>query len=81
MALIGKSIIEINRGYITMPIYEYKCAKCGEKFELRRGISDSDRDIKCPVCGKESPKRLLSTFGTTSSCGISCAPGTSSGST
>ncbi|MFC1956341.1 zinc ribbon domain-containing protein [Chloroflexota bacterium] len=45
-------------------MYEYKCTKCGEKFELRRGINDSDRDIKCPVCGNESPNRLLSTFGT-----------------
>ena len=34
-----------------MPIYEYECRNCGEKFELRRGITDSDSEIKCPKCG------------------------------
>jgi putative FmdB family regulatory protein len=31
-----------------MPIYEYECTKCGEKFELRRNIADSDSDVKSP---------------------------------
>ena len=56
-----------------MPVYEYECTKCGERFELVRRISDSDSEIKCPKCGKESPKRVLSLFGTSSS--GSCAPG------
>jgi putative FmdB family regulatory protein len=64
-----------------MPIYEYECTKCGERFELRRGISDSDKEITCPKCGKEFPRRLFSTFGTTSSSGVSCAPTAPSGST
>ncbi|MFC1940740.1 FmdB family zinc ribbon protein [Chloroflexota bacterium] len=33
-----------------MPIYEYECPACGEKFELRRGIIDSDEEVKCPRC-------------------------------
>jgi putative FmdB family regulatory protein len=49
-----------------MPIYEYECRKCGERFELRRGMSDSDREIKCPKCGIEDPRRIISTFATTS---------------
>ncbi|HEY87854.1 MAG TPA: zinc ribbon domain-containing protein [Dehalococcoidia bacterium] len=64
-----------------MPIYEYECKKCGERFELLRSIKDNDNDIPCPKCGKESPKRLLSSFGTTSSVGTSCAPTIASGST
>lgn len=59
-----------------MPIYEYECPACGEKFELRRGITENDNEIKCPRCGAEKPRRVLSTFSTTSS-GGSCAPGAS----
>ena len=62
-----------------MPIYEYECAKCGEKFELRRGLTDSDSEIKCPKCGTEAPKRIFSSFATGGSTGgtlsQSCAPG------
>ena len=50
-----------------MPIYEYECTKCGEKFDLLRNITDSDQEIKCPRCGANSAKRILSLFGTTSS--------------
>jgi putative FmdB family regulatory protein len=56
-----------------MPIYEYECRSCGEKFELRRGIADSDSEIKCPKCGTENPRRVFSTFATTTF-GGSCAP-------
>lgn len=45
-----------------MPIYEYRCQKCGERFELRRSMADSDSEIKCPKCQAEQPKRLLSLF-------------------
>jgi putative FmdB family regulatory protein len=62
-----------------MPIYEYECVNCGERFELRRSIADSDKEIKCPKCGKEYPKRVVSMFGTTSS-GASCTPGSIGGS-
>jgi putative FmdB family regulatory protein len=57
-----------------MPIYEYECRSCGEKFELRRGINDSDVEIECPKCGVKNPHRVFSMFSTGSSNG-SCAPG------
>jgi putative FmdB family regulatory protein len=60
-----------------MPIYEYECKKCGEKFELRRGFNDLDEEIKCPKCGTKHPKRVLSNFMTGSSGSSSfpsCAP-------
>lgn len=56
-----------------MPIYEYKCPQCGEKFELRRSIADSDSDTKCPRCGSVEARRVLSLFATGSS-GTACAP-------
>lgn len=56
-----------------MPIYEYQCEECGENFELRRNIYESDSEIKCPKCQAEYPKRALSAFLTTSQ-GEDCSP-------
>ena len=56
-----------------MPIYEYECRNCGEKFELRRGITDDDSEIKCPKCEAANPRRILSVFSTGASGGV-CAP-------
>lgn len=50
-----------------MPIYEYECKDCGERFELHRKTTDSDSEIRCPKCGKKQPRRILSTFASTSS--------------
>jgi putative FmdB family regulatory protein len=56
-----------------MPIYEYECTTCGERFELRRGMTDSDSEIRCSKCGAECPRRIFSVFGMGSS-SESCAP-------
>ncbi|MBL7077556.1 MAG: zinc ribbon domain-containing protein [Kiritimatiellae bacterium] len=46
-----------------MPIYEYKCSKCGHSFDhLARTLSDVAR--KCPECGARNPVKQLSTFST-----------------
>jgi putative FmdB family regulatory protein len=58
-----------------LPIYVYECETCEERFEMRRSMSDSDADIKCPNCGAEHPRRVLASFSTAS--GGSCAPGAS----
>jgi putative FmdB family regulatory protein len=52
-----------------MPIYEYQCTNCGEKFEAHRKITDRDSDVKCPKCYKKEPRMIFSTFGTCSSSG------------
>jgi putative FmdB family regulatory protein len=44
-----------------MPVYEYKCEKCGAKFEILRGITAENEEVKCPRCSTEKPKRLFST--------------------
>lgn len=44
-----------------MPIYEYRCAGCGNQFELTRPISQSAEPAPCPTCGKPSQK-LVSQF-------------------
>lgn len=43
-----------------MPIYEFKCQKCEEFFELLvMGKNDED-DFKCPKCGEQSFERVMS---------------------
>jgi len=41
-----------------MPIYEYECAECSKKFEVRRGFHDEE-DVFCPDCEGEG-KRMFS---------------------
>jgi putative FmdB family regulatory protein len=45
-----------------MPIYEYKCQKCGKEFEVFQGISDRPIEV-CKYCGGPVHKLMsLSTF-------------------
>jgi len=41
-----------------MPIYEYECAKCSLRFELKRRFSEDGSGF-CPQCGSEA-RRLFS---------------------
>lgn len=50
-----------------MPIYEYKCKKCGKKFEEFQSIGASNESLTCPACGEPKPERLLSIFGSSGS--------------
>ena len=44
-----------------MPMYDYKCTKCGTLFEeLVMSSSVSDEQIKCPKCGHSRSERQLS---------------------
>jgi len=44
-----------------MPLFEYKCKKCGQKIEfLERGFGLSHHI--CPHCGGKDLQKLLSTF-------------------
>ena len=45
-----------------MPLYEYRCRGCGERFEVLQRLGASGDDVLCPRCGEERPERLLSTF-------------------
>ncbi|MBE9501791.1 MAG: zinc ribbon domain-containing protein [Chloroflexi bacterium] len=44
-----------------MPIYEYSCPNCNQKFELRRSFSQADEAALCPSC-HVTAKKLLSSF-------------------
>ncbi len=41
-----------------MPIYEYGCKKCGNKFEKMRRLAQRDDPIACPTCNSKTPKRI-----------------------
>ena len=45
-----------------MPLYEYRCPKCGHAFEKIVRFADSDKPQPCPKEGCEEPetKRLIS---------------------
>ncbi|BAI81069.1 conserved hypothetical protein [Deferribacter desulfuricans SSM1] len=46
-----------------MPIYEYKCEKCGEIFELMESIHSDVYERKCSKCGGTAKRIIsLSTF-------------------
>ena len=46
-----------------MPVYEYKCPKCGTVYEETRKIDDRDKPFTCPKC-KASAERIVSGFAT-----------------
>ena len=42
-----------------MPIYDYKCSKCGHQLEIIQKFSDNP--IKtCPECNEKSLQKLVS---------------------
>ena len=49
-----------------MPIYEFKCKKCGKVFEYLLFKTD-DNHAPCPSCGADNAERILSIFSSVSS--------------
>lgn len=44
-----------------MPIYEFRCLKCDEVFEILKITNEDEVEMKCPHCGSEDFERVLST--------------------
>ena len=42
-----------------MPLYEYECDACGQRFEVIRKFSESTLS-ECTLCGKGPVRRLMS---------------------
>lgn len=53
-----------------MPLYEFSCEACGQRFEALLPYSRKS-EARCPECGSETVKELLSGF---------ASPGSGSGS-
>jgi putative FmdB family regulatory protein len=54
-----------------MPIYEYKCNKCGFTFEKLVFKPEREGGFLCPTCGSKDTCRLMSSF----TCGSSSVGG------
>jgi putative FmdB family regulatory protein len=56
-----------------MPIYEFRCARCGEEFEALLPIGSAAP--RCPSCGAERSERLISRIAGRVVAGAACACG------
>jgi putative FmdB family regulatory protein len=45
-----------------MPVYEFSCGKCGERFEELVGphVGRKVEEVRCPACGAANLERLIS---------------------
>jgi putative FmdB family regulatory protein len=50
-----------------MPVYEYKCNDCDDKFEVKQSFFHSERP-KCPKCQSDKTRRVFSASPRISSC-------------
>jgi putative FmdB family regulatory protein len=72
----------MRRTIAPMPLYEYRCRTCDERFDLRRSMADADAPARC-AAGHDDAVRLLAAFASTgkasSSGGASPMPSMPSG--
>jgi putative FmdB family regulatory protein len=45
-----------------MPIYEYRCESCSEKFEVLTRFAERDTAQVCPACEGTKTRVLVSSF-------------------
>ena len=45
-----------------MPIYEYRCESCAEKFEVLTRFAERDSAQVCPACESAKTRVLVSSF-------------------
>lgn len=62
-----------------MPVYEYRCKRCGEKFDKWVRSMSAQEEVNCPRCGSREVEKAISLFGVTggahSSSTVSCSSG------
>jgi putative FmdB family regulatory protein len=62
-----------------MPLYEYRCERCDERFERLVSLRAEHPPVTCPHCGTTDIRKQVSTFATTVSRQTtnqsSCTPG------
>jgi len=56
-----------------MPLYEYVCNDCRERFEVLQRVGEGAESVTCPECGAHEVARQLSTFAAAASAGSSWA--------
>lgn len=66
-----------------MPIYEFRCPRCGHQFEELIFRKSEIAELTCPECGSQEISQLMSSFASggsdhgsgSSSTSRSCGPG------
>jgi putative FmdB family regulatory protein len=43
-----------------MPIYDYRCDKCGKVYDIFHKVREELSDVLCPTCGAIEHTRLIS---------------------
>jgi putative FmdB family regulatory protein len=43
-----------------MPLFDYKCADCGARYEVLVRGRETEEELRCPRCGSIHHKRLVS---------------------
>ena len=61
-----------------MPIYEFRCLKCNNIFEILFTSSEDAREMKCAHCGGEDIERVMSATSFKVSSSSPSAPATAS---
>jgi len=46
----------------AVPIYEYTCSRCGERFEIMCGLSEREEKALCPACGSRDVAQVMGGF-------------------
>jgi putative FmdB family regulatory protein len=55
-----------------MPIYQYRCGRCGERLEVLQRMGAGPKGLECPSCGSLALERVASSFASTAASG--CSP-------
>ncbi len=58
-----------------MPIYEFRCCRCGRVFEALRSVDQGPDGLSCPDCGAGQLEQIWSTFAAGGSAGGDAAAG------
>lgn len=45
-----------------MPLYEYHCDQCGDRFEVLQRLGEGAEGLSCPSCGFDSVQKQFSIF-------------------
>lgn len=46
----------------VVPVFEYRCNRCGKKFQALVGVVAQSDDERCPHCGALDATKLVSRF-------------------
>ncbi|HEU5315448.1 MAG TPA: zinc ribbon domain-containing protein [Chloroflexota bacterium] len=57
-----------------MPLYEYRCRRCGAHFEKVVRWGTDDREVTCPACSAKEAERRLSLPAAVRGSSADCAP-------